>query len=234
MGLRIRVCRDPSCVLCSILTFFLDHSAVKGTLLTEVLAISFEPVGSEFVCTYETHSCQPIPDCNSKLKIAILPTHMIISKVILTEDYRVHLATTDTVGRPSHWGWFAIHSIANVYAFAQSFSVRPKNRRQLHNAIENANVAQDGLTGAAIDTSFLTLDLTQTFTKPFKNPNILTRDLLLGFSYIATAAFTLIPLAGPLIASAAVALDTVGAVGSMAAGAVSSGAGFWGLALSTG
>jgi len=81
---------------------------------------------------------------------------MIISKVILTEDYRVHLATTDTVGRPSHWGWFAIHSIANVYAFAQSFSVRPKNRRQLHNAIENANIAQDGLTGAAIDTSFLT------------------------------------------------------------------------------
>ncbi len=160
-----------------------------------------------------------------------------MSNVFLPEDYGVHLPTTKTVSRPSHWAWFTIHSIANVYVYdlAQSFSVRPQEQPLTPNATHEANIARDGLTGAGIDTSFLTLDLASVFTKPSKNPDILTRHLLVGFAFLAATASTFIPVAGPLLAtSTAATLSVVGEVGSVAGNAVSTGPGFLGLVISTG
>ena len=40
-----------------------------GTFLTEALAASFEPVGEQFLCTLEQHSCQPADGCASKFSM---------------------------------------------------------------------------------------------------------------------------------------------------------------------
>ena len=39
-----------------------------GTFLTEALAGSFQPVGEQYVCTLESHSCQPADGCASEFK----------------------------------------------------------------------------------------------------------------------------------------------------------------------
>lgn len=47
---------------------------------------------------------------------------MAVSNFLPHPDYRVNLANTNTA-HPSHWAWFAIHSIANLYSFSASFRV---------------------------------------------------------------------------------------------------------------
>lgn len=81
----------------------------------------------------------------------------------------------------------------------------------------------------------LNLDLTQTFTKPTQNQDVLTRDILLGFSFVAIAAFIFVPVAGPLLAGGlATVLDVVGASGVTAAIAVSDAGSFLGNSLING
>lgn len=94
---------------------------------------------------------------------------------------------------------------------------------------------QDGLINAGIQIADQTLDLTQTFTKPSKNPEILTKDLLLGFSFVAAATFAFVPVIGPLAGvPAGATLSAVAAAGGTAGAAVGGAGGFLGNSLSSG
>ena len=91
-------------------------------------------------------------------------------------------------------------------------------------------IIQEGLQNAGVDISLLNLDLSSVFSKPSKNPELLTREILIGFSTLAVAVFSAIPVAGEIfIASAASTLipDAIGAAGGVAAAAVGNGAGFF-------
>lgn len=104
--------------------------SAPGTFLTEALAASFEPVGSQLVCTLESHSCQPADGCTSEFTEAL---RSICELLTLSADYAVHIpqGVTQTgpasffhsIGPASHYGWFAIHSIANIFAFSETFTV---------------------------------------------------------------------------------------------------------------
>lgn len=104
--------------------------SAPGTFLSEALGASFEPVGSQFVCTLEAHSCQPADGCASRLLVSLSHTESLL---IIRIDYAVHIPQGVTqlgpasffkeVGPASHYGWFAIHSIANIFSFSESFTV---------------------------------------------------------------------------------------------------------------
>ncbi|KAI9760528.1 MAG: hypothetical protein M4579_001613 [Chaenotheca gracillima] len=146
----------------------------KNQFLTKELARIFLPTGSDLDCTLEAQSCEPPAQCT---------------------NYGVRLKSSTTRSTPSHWAWFATHSIANIYSFGASY--------------------KDALTNAGVDLSLASLDLTKTFTKPSTNQQILARDLISGFAFLMIAAFVFLPVAGAVVAggAAAISVQVIGAIG---------------------
>ena len=76
-----------------------------------------------------------------------------------------------------------------------------------------------------MDNSFETLDIASVFTKPSHNPDLLLREILIGFSALAVVLFTFIPVVGEIVAAGAtLAYDVIGYVGGTAAAAIGNGA----------
>ena len=90
---------------------------------------------------------------------------------------------------------------------------------------------------AGVQASFELIDLTKTFTKPDKDPQILTKDLLIGFSFLVTTAFSFVPVVGQVAAvgtATAAGLSGLAAFGGAAGGVLSSANGVFSNELSSG
>lgn len=109
------------------------------------------------------------------------------------------------------------------FSFAESFQVRWFQIKSLRLTTDADVTIQTALIFTGVDNSFETLDVASVFTKLSHNPDLLLREILIGFS-----AFIFIPVVGEIVAAGAtLAYDVIGYADGTAAAAIGNGAGLF-------